>query len=304
MLKPKITVGLGAVDDYIPFVKAGADEVYCGFISEELLISFGMMPAVNRREVYYYPVQIGSLNELRILSKMRDTYQVPVTITLNNICYHPKQLPLLIRMIRTCMSLGFKRFIIGDWHLLQIIQQDESLHDVEIHLSGEAGELNSYTLELLKNVKRIILHRQMDLSSLDTLIDDRFNYEAFILNEKCQFFGAYCMSFHCDEMRPLCRINYQMEQSLKEDSFEYVDGMIGQSGCGLCALWRLVHLGVEYFKIVSRGNYAQDTINDIKTLKKAINLLTQANSEEMYKRILKEKLFKNGCSHNCYYGIF
>ena len=31
----KITAGLGSVDDYIRYVKAGADELFCGYVPFE-----------------------------------------------------------------------------------------------------------------------------------------------------------------------------------------------------------------------------------------------------------------------------
>ena len=35
-------------------------------------------------------------------------------------------------------------------------------------------------------------------------------FEAFVLNEMCQFTGAFCNSLHCDEMGYLCKVPYQI----------------------------------------------------------------------------------------------
>lgn len=41
-------------------------------------------------------------------------------------------------------------------------------------------------------------------------------FEAFVLNEMCQFSGAFCNSLHCDEMGYLCRVPYHLEKIAKK----------------------------------------------------------------------------------------
>ena len=77
--------------------------------------------------------------------------------------------------------------------------------------------------------------------------------------------------------------------------------MLGQSGCGLCALWQLRAAGITHIKLVSRGNYTADTIEDIRQLKNALNILEKSACEKDYKKQMKSRLFAKDCSHNCYY---
>ena len=79
------------------------------------------------------------------------------------------------------------------------------------------------------------------------------------------------------------------------------DFVLGQSGCGLCALWQLRAAGITHIKLVSRGNYTADTIEDIRQLKNALNILEQSTCEKDYKKQMKSRLFAKDCSHNCYY---
>mgnify|MGYP000152237555 CR=1 FL=1 len=48
----------------------------------------------------------------------------------------------------------------------------------------------------------------------------KYGYEAFALNELCQFSGAFCNSLHCDEMGYLCRVPYRVDvgKSQRKDS--------------------------------------------------------------------------------------
>ena len=67
----KLTVGLGSVDEYIRFSKAGADEFFCGYVPYTWTKRYGTTLALNRREVLCYQVQLGAYSELEILAGMR-----------------------------------------------------------------------------------------------------------------------------------------------------------------------------------------------------------------------------------------
>ena len=66
-------------------------------------------------------------------------------------------------------------------------------------------------------------------------------------------------------------------------------------------LWQLRDAGITHIKLVSRGNYTADTIEDIRQLKNALNILEKSTCEKDYKKQMKSRLFANDCSHNCYY---
>ena len=86
---------MGKIEDYIRLVEAGADEVFCGYVPYEWNAVYGSLFPLNRREVLYYNTQIGTLEDMRILSQMVKVYQVPVTITFNYLYYLEEQYPLI-----------------------------------------------------------------------------------------------------------------------------------------------------------------------------------------------------------------
>ena len=98
-------------------------------------------------------------------------------------------------------------------------------------------------------------------------------FEAFVLNEMCQFTGAY------DESGYLC----------------------GETGCGLCALYQLKQAGITHLKLVGRGNYVDHMEKDIRNLRKALEILDAAENEREFKCTLKRIVFPAGCSERCYY---
>lgn len=292
----KIMVGMNSIDDYIDFVKAGADEIFCGYIPDWWYEIKGMHVPLNRREVNYIQVQIGSRSELRILKKMMDDYHIPVTITLNALGYGVNDYPLIKRMIKECKEDGFNRFIVADLALLRSIQ---SIEDIVIHISGEAGEINPLAIQYYTslNASRIIFPRHITLAEMKECMTG-LEYEAFVLNEKCHYFGGYCNSMHSDHLCHMCLVPYHQNS---QDSFTMQEGVIGETGCGLCALYKMNEIGITHLKLVSRGNYKENTIEDIQALKRAMDLVELSTNEKEYIQYMKKELFPQGCSGNCYY---
>lgn len=323
----KIVAGLGSIDEYETFVKAGADEFFCGYVPFSWAEKYGVIHPLNRREVLFYNVQIGSMSELQILKKMVDYYGKPVKLTFNSIYYTGEQYPVIAEIITQCMAAGFENFIIADPALMLYLRQQKI--NCGIHLSGETAEVNRGMLEQMLpfGIRRVIFHRKNSLEDMQSCIkeaDFPHEYEAFILNELCHFSGAFCNSLHCDELTHLCRVPYELgnlhrkeetDASQKDvaetDRIQGKEGkglpldedgyLTGSTGCGLCALYRMKQVGITHLKLVGRGNYTDFMEKDIRQLRKALDILEKSDNELQYQRKMKASLFPDGCSQNCYY---
>lgn len=323
----KIVAGLGSIDEYETFVKAGADEFFCGYVPFSWAEKYGVIHPLNRREVLFYNVQIGSMSELQILKKMVDYYGKPVTLTFNSLYYTGEQYPVIAEIITQCMAAGFENFIIADSALMLYLRQQKI--NCGIHLSGETAEVNRGMLEQMLpfGIRRVIFHRKNSLEDMQSCIkeaDFPHEYEAFILNELCHFSGAFCNSLHCDELTHLCRVPYELGNLHKKEETDAAqkdvaetdriqgkegkglpldeDGYLtGSTGCGLCALYRMKQVGITHLKLVGRGNYTDFMEKDIRQLRKALDILENSDSEAQYQKKMKASLFPDGCSQNCYY---
>jgi putative protease len=323
----KIVAGLGSIDEYETFVKAGADEFFCGYVPFSWAEKYGVIHPLNRREVLFYNVQIGSMSELQILKKMVDYYGKPVTLTFNSLYYTGEQYPVMAEIITQCMAAGFENFIIADPALMLYLRQQKI--NCGIHLSGETAEVNRGMLEQMLpfGIRRVIFHRKNSLEDMQSCIkeaDFPHEYEAFILNELCHFSGAFCNSLHCDELTHLCRVPYELGNLHKKEETDAAqkdvaetdriqgkegkglpldeDGYLtGNTGCGLCALYRMKQVGITHLKLVGRGNYTDFMEKDIRQLRKALDILENSDSEAQYQKKMKASLFPDGCSQNCYY---
>ncbi|MBS6599383.1 MAG: peptidase U32 family protein [Clostridium sp.] len=319
----KIVAGLGSIDDYIALAKAGADEVFCGYVPYEWNKKYGTLFPLNRREVLYYNVNIGSLEDMKILKKMEEKYKVKVNITFNYLYYLEEQYEIIAKLISELIDIGFTDFIIADIAL--ILYLEEKNIKCNIHLSGECAEINSLSIDFFNqfsNINRYIFHRKNSILDMKSCILNnkrKMEYEAFILNEKCHYTGAFCSSFHCDELAHLCKVSYKLgkineevkdfnevDKKIKlyysEDIEEYKDyDLLGSTGCGLCSLKKLKEAGVTHLKVVGRGNSIDFMERDVKELRTALDILEKISNGN-YEEEMKNKLFKNKkCSRNCYY---
>ena len=338
----KITSGLGSIDDYPRYVRAGADELFCGYVPFSWSEKYGTVLPLNRREVLNYNVQIGSFSELEILANMVQKYQKPVHLAFNSLYYRPEQYEEIAQIIQQCRSIGFDSYILADPALLVYLRKEKI--DCEVHLSGDLGTVNSAMTEVFAKEypKRIIFQRKNTISEMRAVIRHitaqkeaarkewtyPTEFEAFALNELCQFSGAFCNSLHCDEMGYLCRVPYwKKPMSLSESKLEKQeknrpgenisisewdsaselmnpvseDGdLCGATGCGLCTLKQLSDAGITHLKLVGRGNYTDFMERDIRNLRRTLEILEDSSTEEEYIRAMKAELFPNGCSHMCY----
>ena len=320
----KIIAGLGCIDDYIKLVKAGADEVFCGYVPYEWNKKYGSLFPLNRREVLYYNIQINSLEDMKILKKMVDKYKVPISITFNYLYYIEEQYEEIINIMNDLINIGFDQFIIADIALILYIRNKGI--KCFIHLSGECSEINSLSMEFFNefNIDRYVFHRKNTIKDMESCIRNNkvknLEYEAFILNEKCHYSGAFCSSLHCDEMSHLCTMYYNLAKISEEvNNFKEVDEkyrlyyeqldnededkthMLGSSGCGICSLKKLKDAGVTHLKVVGRGKYIDYMEEDIKKLKIAIDMINDNKEEKSYENSVENIIFNSKCSGNCYY---
>lgn len=304
------------MDDYIPYVQAGADECFAGYVPYWWSEKYGTRLALNRREVLCCNVQLGAEEELRILRSMIRVYKKKVHLTFNSLYYLPEQYPEIKEIIWHCMELGFKSYILADPGLILYLRKAKI--PCEIHLSGEMGELNHIAVEEMEHfqLKRLIFHRKSTFQDMKAITSTHnMEFEAFVLNELCQFTGAYCNSLHCDEMGYLCRVPYRLgglkkktddrkypEEAWIEGKTADEDGYLcGETGCGLCGLYDLRQSGITHLKLVGRGNSQDFMKRDIQNMRIALKILEESEDRDDYIKNMKKQLFPHGCSKNCYY---
>jgi len=269
----KLVVGLGSVDDYAEYVEAGADEVFIGYVPMCWQQTYGLGTPLNRREVCFYNVQIGSYSELEILAEEVEKKSIGVTVAFNGLSFSEEQYPIIAQIMRECLSLGFRDVIIADMGLLLYLNQIGLTKQLKLHISGEFGEINHYILEEFTRLgaRRIIFHRAVSLRDMEQIINicgKALEYEVFLLNENCHFTGGYCNSLHCDELVPMCRMPYQTDVEEEERMSESAESF--HYDYHLSDLEQLQRIGVTHLKIVGRGADTDYMIHCIRSAKEQL----------------------------------
>ncbi len=296
----KIVAGLGCADDFDNYVKAGADEVFIGYSPYEWQKTHGFYSPINRRESIHVNVNIGSQTELESLAKKAKEKSIPVTVAFNSLSYRPNEYMDVLAAISNCLEVGINNVIVADMGLLYHLSSKHFFDKLRIHVSGEFGEMNTPLIEFLTEfcIKRIIYHRGIGIENMRRMIADfpELEHEAFLMNEKCHFTGAYCNSLHCDELVPMCRMPYMFGDYYGVENEKYAED------CGLCSLKKLESAGVTHVKIVGRGASADTMIKSISLTKEAIRTEHNITNEDEYTFYVKNVLMKERCNHQCYYN--
>lgn len=294
----KITAGLGRLKDYEALVDAGADELFAGFVPPDWLEAYGNFVPLNRREVLMQNIQLSSMEEMRLLARKIARRGVPVALTFNAICYLPMQYTHIFATLQSLWDLGFQDWIIADPALLLYLKENDA--PGRIHLSGEAGCFGPDALNFFArfNLHRIIFPRKITPGEMALCIraHPQYEYEAFALNERCHYSGAYCCSLHCDELEHICRLSYlPWGPHLPLQAAPLASDDFGAGGCALCAIAALREAGVSHLKVVGRGAHVGKMCRDIAILRRAL-ALPRPTAEALH------ALLPDGrCSGQCYY---
>ena len=316
-----ILVPLSNVDDFEILLEAGADEFYCGFVPTEWLKKYGMWAPLNRRE-FMNASNIYTYSSMRLLRKKIQRYKIPVKITFNSLFYNDEQYDDVLNILQNLIDIGFSTFIIADIGLIKCIRYYNL--KCSIHASGEIPIINHHAMNYLNkyNIERFIFPRKTSLDNMRKCIgycEKRVEYEAFILNQNCQYVGAFCNTLHCDEMCSACFIpsknvkrsketniniikylNLLQTEKSKEKKSEY---SFARHGCGICYLRNLKNIGINALKVVGRDRDLDSLIRDVEILKMLVENIDKQDFDYYLKEI-KQEYFKSGCPNNnlsCYY---
>jgi len=277
----------------IPLLKAaGADELYCGYITEELAkrwpVAFGI---VNRRG------EDQSFEDYGVFKKAVARARrcgLPVYVTVNGL-YTPEQYPFLLDLAAQLESLdGVKGIIVADVGFLLTLRKNG--FKKEIHISTGATTFNSRTIDFFRGIgaKRIVLDRQLSPAEMEDVIAGAgrgIDIELFVIGGGCGgFIDGYCTFFHCFERKRAEEMEkgvflsptFNVEQAkkgcdfyhreLSEGNFKVLSAPTHKEiktglkfdavknkllGCRICDLHALNKPPVKTLKIVGRGKDTQ-----------------------------------------------
>lgn len=226
---------------------AGADELYCGYVTEGLTKRWpSAFLILNRRG------ENDSFEKYKTFKKaveQANNYNMPVFVTLNGL-YTPEQYPLLIDLVKRVECLeGVKGIIIADLSFLLTLKKNN--FKKEIHISTGGTCFNSSTVDFYKDlgVNRIVLDRQLtpyEIGNIASKIKSKIEIEIFIINVNCNFIDGFCNFFHCNEN--------PMKHKIKNNFFSCYSYNVDQAPNG-CVFYIRDILAKRNFKVYNISRY-------------------------------------------------
>jgi len=305
----KITAPFKKKEEVVPLIKAGADELYCGYLSHEWEKRFTSLEFERKGGGSNF-TDIEELKQAVTLAHKNGT---PVYLALNGL-YVNEQYPLLLKIVRDLDKADLDGYIVADIGLLISLRQ--SGYKKQVHISTGGTVFNSESAQFFRNMGacRIILDRQVTLSQMDELStrNPYIDFEVFILNTLCVYIDGFCTFMHAYDKHPegdihqrewrekealnvrstydakaqedACRLKYsirvfQDKTGKKIDPNKIQPRFYKQLSdaveCGACALYDINKTKIKSVKIVGRQINSEARLRDTGFIRNALDILEQ-----------------------------
>jgi collagenase-like PrtC family protease len=334
----KITSPFRETKEVLPLIEAGADELYCGYLSPGWAKSYTSLEFERKGGGSNF----SNLTQLKQAVDLAHKNNTPVYLALNGL-YVKQQYPLLMKIVRQLEKIDLDGYIVADIGLLLSLRKAGSKK--QIHISTGGTVFNSRAAHFYKNLGacRIVLDRQTTLSSIKILSNEMpdMDFEVFILNTLCVYIDGFCTFLHTygrtvediskkdwkddeklqiitaydirEEMDACC-LNYSVQAykngtkrgrdvaHIRPIFYKQIsDGV----ECGACAIYDINKTGVKSVKIVGRQLTPEMRLKSTQFIRQALDILEgnkDINKQEFIQRvqILYQKAFeyKKHCKGN------
>lgn len=319
----KLLSPVDKVEEVEPLINAGANELYCGLLTEDWHNQY-IAGSINRRPGS--GANFTTWGQLEECVSIAHSYTVPVFLTLNEHYYIEKQYPYIRDFIQRAENIGVDVIIIADLAVLLLLRQMKARVKIVISTGGTA--FNSETVKFYQDLgaSRIILPRHLTIGEICQIAGNvkGIELETFIFNSRCPNVDGFCTFHHglADKSidllyRNACMLPYDVSVAVEdgnEDMPAYVSLKrqriwelvhVDDFPCGACALWDFKQLGVKSVKIVGRGNQTSRKLADVRFLKSLLDLLSQGPAKQEFYDVARrryQETYKRPCrEYMCYY---
>jgi U32 family peptidase len=314
-------------------IDAGASELYCGIVPEELSAEWGEFESLNRRRGY--DANLWNFKDLRRSIEVAHERDVPVFVTLNRF-YSESQHPYVVGLAEHLRQTGVDGLIVIDIGLLLSLA-DTGLRFPHTIVGTGGSTLNSEAISFYRELgaTRVVLSRHLSLEEIVSLANatvGQIELEAFILNSLCPFEDGFCTFYHghepprYDRLGPPVSYDPYFEGCGCRIEFAYrAHGILGgdpiavgfahdrldrlrEAGvdCGACGIFDFVQAGVHSLKIVERALPTRSKVRCTQFVRQAVELAQARNAgrDEFIKaaRAAYTQLTGSKCTgYECYY---
>ena len=311
----KITTPFREKEEVFPLIEAGADELYCGYLSPEWVKKYTALEFERKGGRSNFT----DFKELEKAVSLAHKKNIPVFLVLNGL-YVKEQYPLLLKIVNQLEPINLDGYIVADIGLLLTLRKKGFKQ--QIHISTGGTVFNSEAVSFYKNLgaSRIILDRQTSIESMRALSCDHpdIDFEVFILNTLCVYIDGFCTFLHTygrDQVEDISRKDWKGNHRLYISSaydpeaqadacrLKYSSQTYDSAGrrldtnniqptffkrladgveCGACALYDISRTKVKSVKIVGRQIDPKVRLQGTRFIRSVLDILE--NNREINKR--------------------
>ena len=206
-------------------LEAGADELYCGVLSQAWRSRFTNLASCNRRE--WRAANLDDVEQLGRVVARTHAHGAVIHLALNAF-YTEEQYPLVLEQVEQALALEVDALIVADPGLIRTLH--ERYPAVRLHISTGGTTFNRATVAFYRSfgAARIVLPRQLRIEEMTAIIAAHpdLEFEAFVLNSGCKNIDGFCTFQHgVSELRhgPLWKVPKRLGlDGLLLDGLRYV----------------------------------------------------------------------------------
>ena len=322
-----VLVPLNSAEALPRLAEAGVDEIYVGFHDEVWEERFGGAE-LNRMSGFGREANPFDFDQMCEQLKMARNLGIRGFVCFNSSAYSRAQAEFIASAYLPRLAKSGASGIILSSQALVENARDAGLGAV---MSTVAGAFNERLVAYYRNcgATRVILPRDLSSDEIACIVaaDPDMEYEVFLMRNGCMFSDSHCLGCHRSGKPSLCRSlrtgdygTWSVEGSDEAGGAGEADeNLIERTRhtewllntyyhlrtCGLCALWRFEQLGIAAYKVVGRGDDADDLVADAGLVARNAALArTCATEEEYLERMELPREPETLCGYNglsCYY---
>ncbi len=299
-----IMVPLARTDMLDEFCQAGADEFYFGFYDSAWNGVFGTFEEINRMSSFGSLANVG-IDDLSNIVAQIQVRGKKAYVTLNSAAYSLTQLKWIDAYVEQLRSLKIDGIIVGSLELLYHLRDC----GIPLTVSTMGGAYNSKVIAVYRElgVRRVILPRDIALCDMEKIVLQfpDISFEAFLMRNGCKYSDSGCMSYHARKHGSICAMldsgsctidigptdDIQMVREAYATHTLFAHAFL-KKACGLCAVDKLMEIGISSVKIVGRADDPASVCQDIRRVRALINY--PSHSKESVSSCCLYQL-------NCYY---
>lgn len=306
----KIFAPLRNSGDVLSLIEAGTDEFYCGYIDKDWKEYFGNSIEMNRRSACGADANFTDLQDLKNAITIAHNYGKRIMLALNHHQFTNSQLPYVYKVIDLFDSISGDGVILADFSAIDYAIRK----NIYVAVSTDTPVYNIETVNFFceMGVNRIILSRDISIDTIAQMkkVAKNVEIETFMINGPCKFSDSLCLGLHSTKYGAFCRFlgdcslsitSIYDEPTINKLYTHFFHDYMNRS-CGICAIWKLINIGVDACKVVGRVLPVERIEAEIKLIKENINIAKECNTEdEFLLKLIRPEYVDCKTSDNCFY---